>query len=79
MTTEEITHMDKEKSLILITGVYPYKATKIKYYEEPYFNKKVDWELPKIIPLRERKNIIEKVEEIQDKSHFDRILNLSKE
>ncbi len=41
MTANEISTMSNKKSIIMISGLHPYKANKIRYYEEPYFKNKV--------------------------------------
>ena len=41
MTANEISTMSNKKSLIMISGIHPHKANKIRYYEEPYFKNKV--------------------------------------
>ncbi len=40
MTANEISTMSNKKAIIMIAGEHPYKAEKIRYYEEPYFKNK---------------------------------------
>lgn len=55
LTPEEVRNkLSSNKSIISVAGMYPYMATKIKYYEENYFTEKTKYKTPKVCGI-ERK------------------------
>ena len=46
MTPDEASRMDEKKELVFVTGKRPIFADKIRFYEEPYFVKRVSVKAP---------------------------------
>ncbi|WP_333594181.1 type IV secretory system conjugative DNA transfer family protein [Anaerospora hongkongensis] len=41
LTPDEVSKLDKDKSLILVAGYKPILATKLRYWQEPYFQRRI--------------------------------------